>query len=380
MRIFIAAKNNMNLCLYMPSMCHTKSYILSLLIQLCQQITKCLLPKRDVQAQCWAPKIQSCLSSNRGAREVVREREGTRCGGAKITGMQGSHQNEGIKSIPGEGRKWTAYNMVCGRNKGTREQSGRWGGNQVGQGLLCQPRRPILQAGRAMGGLSAPAVRGWLFFGLQMWRTILRGTRQETGKQNGCLFPDALEIHNSRSRRADRGKRMFQGPLKKPDWVDYPGEGELAWGFGWRRCHIRRAMDGQPSLISEKSGKDGCTQAPLGEKCTCPQLERPCWLARCHISPENCRITSFYRPLYLETMLPISVTLCTDSTQTIKCIADYPSQCLQPGVPRCLLICRDRKGVREIFSAFQRASMEIVPLLTIRLCRLTKMSSFFALE
>lgn len=39
MRIFIAAKNNLNLCLYMPSMCHTKSYILSLLIQLCQQIT-----------------------------------------------------------------------------------------------------------------------------------------------------------------------------------------------------------------------------------------------------------------------------------------------------------------------------------------------------
>ena len=72
------------------------------------------------------------------------------------------------------------------------------------------------------------------------------------------------------------GKRMFQGPLRKQDWVDYPGEGELAWGFGWRRCHFRRAMDGQPSLISEKSGKDGCTQAPLGEKCTCPQLERPC--------------------------------------------------------------------------------------------------------
>ena len=58
MRIFIASKNNMNLCLYMPSMCHTKSYLLSLLIQLCQQITEWLLPKRNVQAQCRALKIQ----------------------------------------------------------------------------------------------------------------------------------------------------------------------------------------------------------------------------------------------------------------------------------------------------------------------------------
>lgn len=52
---------------------------------------------------------------------------------------------------------------------------------------------------------------------------------------------------------------MIQGPLRKQDWVDYPGKGELAWGFGWKKCHSWRAMDGQPSLISEKSGKDGVT-------------------------------------------------------------------------------------------------------------------------
>lgn len=28
---------------------------------------------------------------------------------------------------------------------------------------------------------------------------------------------------------------MIQGPLRKQDWVDYPGKGELAWGFGWKK-------------------------------------------------------------------------------------------------------------------------------------------------
>lgn len=83
---------------------------------------------------------------------------------------------------------------------------------------------------------------------------------------------DALEILKYRVEEQKEGKEGFRHHLGNKTGLTGRGEGELAWGAGWKGCRMLRPRDRQPSLISEKTGKDGVT-CP---RCVCPQLERSC--------------------------------------------------------------------------------------------------------
>lgn len=121
----------------------------------------------------------------------------------------GSCLNEGLKSTLAEGRKVMASSMVYGRScehLGAKCQV-RWtwrrGWDQVRECLLGQPRDSFSRCPRPGKVRLQPWWDSGVLFWLQSWRTNLRGTKQEAGKQLDVYFQPrrALENLNSTWRR-----------------------------------------------------------------------------------------------------------------------------------------------------------------------------------